>query len=416
MKVRNYTAIIFIFSICCHTYSQDFPISGDEVASMKSFDEGVTAFMKKWSVPGGQVAVCKDGRLVYSRGFGYGDLNGKEPVTTTNLFRIASVSKSITGVAIMKLIEEKKLSLDDKAFLILDDLTPLPGKKVDPRLYDITIRMLLEHVAGWTIEAGDRQVKFLRIAADAFGLPRPADQKTIIRYAIGDTLDLPPGTKYVYSNFGYNILGRVIEKVTGKTYEKYVQEDILKIAGITDMKIAKTRLTQRHINEVMYKGLPEMEPVWSVLDNEELQVAYPYGGDYFIEVMDSHGGWLSNAEDLVRFVTSVDTKTKRPHILKEETVELMLAEPLVKSQNPDDYYAKGWDYEPKTDSWWHAGALYGTSSFIFRFGNGVSIALVFNYLPMMQLGEYFGEMKNKLVPEALKGVTSWPEFDKFSDN
>jgi len=408
--MKKLLIIIFAVISFLHTgiFAQDLPISGDEVPQLKGFDVGVTAFMKKWNVPGGQVAVCKDGRLVYSRGFGYGDLNGKEPVNTKNMFRIASVSKPITGVAIMKLVEEKKLSLDDKAFRILDDLTPLPGKTVDPRLYDITIRMLLEHVAGWTIDAGDRQIKFLRIGADAFGLPRPADQKTIIRYAIGDTLDFTPGTKYSYSNFGYNILGRIIEKITGKTYERYVQEDILKTAGITDMQIAKTKLSQRLPNEVMYKGLPEMEPVWSVLDDDQMQVTYPYGGDFYIEVMDAHGGWLSNAEDLMKFVTSVDTKTKRPHILKDETVKLMLAEPLVKSLSPDEYYAKGWDYQASTDSWWHAGALFGTSSFIFRFGDGVSVALVFNYLPMTELGDYFTDMKGSLVPNAIKSVSEWP--------
>ncbi len=392
-------------------YSQDIPISGEEVVSLKSFDEGMVSFMKKWSVPGGQLAVCKDGRLVYSRGFGYGNLNNTEPVTTTNLFRIASVSKSITGVAIMKLIEDKKLSLDDKAFVILNDLTPPPGKTSDPRLYDITVNMLLEHVGGWTIDAGDRQINFLRAGADAFGLPRPSDQKTIIRYAIGDTLDFTPGTKYAYSNFGYNILGRIIEKVSGKSYEKYVQEEILKIAGITDMQIARTRLEGRLPNEVMYKGFPEMEPVWSVLDSDLFQVTFPYGGDFYIEVMDAHGGWLSRAEDLVKFVTSVDTKTNRPHILKEETVELMLAEPMLKSLNPDEYYAKGWDYEPKTDTWRHAGALFGTSSFILRYGNGVTIALVFNYLPMKQLGEYFSDMKDSMLVSALKNVKSWPEND-----
>ncbi len=413
MKRKIILIIYLIFIITLTIVSQDIPVSGDEVPALKSFDEGVTAFMKKWQIPAGQVAVCKDGKLVYSRGFGYGMLENTEPVNVTNMFRIASVSKSITGVAIMKLVEEKKLNLDDKAFLILDDLTPLPGKTADPRLYDITIRMLLEHVAGWTIEAGDRQVKYLRIAADAFGLPRPADTKTIIRYSISDTLDFTPGTKFVYSNFGYNILGRIIEKVTGKTYEKFVQDEILKPAGITDMLIAKTRLKDRLPDEVMYKGMPEMEPVWSVLDDEQMQVSYPYGGDFYIEVMDSHGGWLSNAEDLVKFVTSVDIKTNRPHILKDETVKLMLAEPLVKSLKPDEYYAKGWDYQESTDSWWHAGALFGTSSFIIRKGNGITAALIFNYIPMEKLGDYFTEMVSKLIPDAINGVTAWPESDMW---
>lgn len=418
-----------LFAICLallingNPFSQNIPKSGEEVPSLSSFDEAVIAFMKKWSIPGGQLAVCKNGRLVYSRGFGYGDLSNTEPVSIKNLFRIASVSKPITAVAIMKLVEEKKISLDEKAFVILNDITQLPGKKVDPRLNDVTIRMLLEHAGGWTTEAGDRQVKYLRMAADAFGLPRPADARTIIRYAIGDSLDFTPGTEYAYSNFGYNILGRIIEKVTGKTYEKYLQEDILSTAGITDMQIGKTRLKDRLPSEVMYND-DKIGLFWSLLDNEEQMVTFPYGANFYLEVMDSHGGWLSNAEDLVRFITSVDTKTKRPHILKDETVKLMFSEPLVKNGyaedrkskgltfKPDVYYAKGWIYEPSIDSWSHSGEIAGTSARILRTGDGVAVALIFNYISIFQMADYFKEME-MLVSEVPKGVTEWPEFDKW---
>jgi N-acyl-D-amino-acid deacylase len=369
--------------------------------------------MEKWGVPGGQLAVTKDGKLVYSRAFGYADRDNKIPNLPTNMMRIASVSKSITGVAVMKLIQDGKIKLSDKALDILNDFVPPGGKVVDPRWYDITVEMLLEHLGGFSLENGDRQVTYLRKAADAFGTPRPATAKQIVEYGMGEMLDFTPGTQYVYSNFGYNILGRIIEKVSGKTYEEYVQDDILAPMGISDMQIAKTRRKDKLPNEVIYYGDEQYEPMWSVLDDEVDQVNFPYGGDYFIEVMDAHGGWLTNAYDLTKFITSVNYATSRPHILTEETVKLMLAKPqFMADPNADHWYGKGWNNDV-TGEWSHAGALWGVSSFIIRYGNGVSVAVIFNYLPMMQFGKFFGELKFDLLSQIRDMKDSLPEGKEF---
>ncbi len=395
------------------SFSQSFPVSGTGAVELSLFEEKLIEFIRQWNLAGGQVAVCKDGRLVYSRAFGYADREDSIPVNTENLFRIASSSKPITAVAVMKLIEEGKLSLGDKAFSILSNLKPLPTATIDPRLYEVTVEMLLEHLGGWTLAKGDRQVIYLRKAADAFGLPRPASAETIIRYSMGDKLEFDPGTEYCYSNFGYNILGRIIEKVSGKSYEQFVMDEVLKPAGVNNMTLAKTRAIYRKPGEVNYYT-EDQEPYWSVLDEEEMQVTTAYGGDYFIEVMDSHGGWIANAESLAKFVTSVDTKTNRPHILSDSTVGIMLSEPLLKPvAGATEYYAKGWDYEPATDTWSHAGALAGCSSYLLRFGNGVTVTAVFNGLPMSKIGEYIVGLKNDVIREGLKSVTIWPEGDLF---
>lgn len=393
---------IFLFAIIIPFNLQaqdDFPISGDEVPVFNSIEDSLKALMKKWGIPGGQLAVVKDGKLVYSRAFGYADRDNKIPISTDNMMRIASVSKSITGVAIMKLVQEGKLKLTDKALDILNDFSPPGGTIKDPRWREITVEQLLEHLGGFSLENGDKQVTYLRKAADAFGTPRPATARQIVEYGMGEMLDFDPGTQYVYSNFGYNILGRIIEKVTGKTYEKYVQEEILAPAGVTDMQIAKTRMRDKLPSEVIYYGDEQYEPMWSVLDDEVDQVNFPYGGDYFIEVMDSHGGWLSNAVDLLKFVTSTDYTTDRPHILTKETVELMLAKPqFMADPNADHWYGKGWNSDV-TGEWSHAGALWGVCSFIIRYGNGVSVAVIFNYLPMMQFGKFIGELKYDMLSQ-----------------
>src|SRR5688572_7389635 len=115
------------------------PMTGRAAPELAGLDAMMGALMTRWSLPGGQLAVARDGRLVLNRGYGLGDVEGNTPVEPTALFRIASTSKPITVVAILGLLEEGRLSLDDRAFRLLDDLLPPAHAAVEPRLYDITI-------------------------------------------------------------------------------------------------------------------------------------------------------------------------------------------------------------------------------------------------------------------------------------
>src|SRR5262245_19433062 len=103
---------------------QQIPITGTEVPVMKSYDQVITDFMRKLSIPGGAVAVMRSGKLIYARGFGYADVENKTLVQPDALFRIASVSKTITATAVMKLVEEGKLRLDDRVAPFIANLTP----------------------------------------------------------------------------------------------------------------------------------------------------------------------------------------------------------------------------------------------------------------------------------------------------
>jgi CubicO group peptidase (beta-lactamase class C family) len=127
----------------------EIPITGAQVPGMASYDQTITDFMRKLSIPGGAVAVMRDGMLIYARGFGYADVENKTLVQPDALFRIASVSKTITASAIMKLVEEGKLTLGDRVAPLIAHLTPAPGATVDSRWEQITIRHLLNHAGGW---------------------------------------------------------------------------------------------------------------------------------------------------------------------------------------------------------------------------------------------------------------------------
>src|SRR6185503_12295802 len=208
---------------------QEIPVSGTAVPGMAWYDKVIPDLMRKYKIPGGAVAVVRDGKLIYARGFGYADVENKTPVEPDALFRIASVSKLITSAAVMTLIEEGKLKLDDRVAPLIADLTPAPGATIDPRWEQITIRQLLDHTGGWDRDkpGGFDPMFVSAIAAAAVGAPAPASAETIIRYMKGKPLDFDPGAKFVYSNFGYCILGRVIERLGGMKYAEFVRTRVL---------------------------------------------------------------------------------------------------------------------------------------------------------------------------------------------
>ncbi len=231
----------------------DLPTSGQFYPALQSFDEAVTGFMKRHEIPGGALAVLQDGRLLYARGYGFADRERKTVVQPTSLFRLASVSKPITAVAIMTLVEKKKLELDAKVLELLK-LEPFlkADQQEDPRIRNITVRHLLQHSAGWNRDkSGDIMFKHFQIAKD-MGIPSPPDHTSLIRWGLGQPLDTEPGKAYAYSNFGFCILGRVIEKVSGMTYEDYVRLNVLAPMGITGMRIGAGHLSERAENEVCY--------------------------------------------------------------------------------------------------------------------------------------------------------------------
>ncbi len=215
------------------------PVTGSADADLASIDEFMLAFLREHEVPGASVAIAKDNRLVYARGFGEADKQLGLAVQPNMRFRIASISKPITAVAILRLIELGLLRLDDNPFAVLKIALPADA---DPRLRKITVRHLLHHTAGW-----DRALSFdpmFRpiIIAKALNVPAPAKPNDVIKYMLNQPLDFDPGVRYAYSNFGYCILGRLIEKASGQDYENFVRKEILTPLGMKDTQLTAVRL------------------------------------------------------------------------------------------------------------------------------------------------------------------------------
>jgi CubicO group peptidase (beta-lactamase class C family) len=393
----------------------EIPISGAAVPGMQPYEQSVRDLMKKYGIPGGAVAVVRDGKLFYARGFGYADLEHKTPVQPDAQFRIASVSKPITAVAVMKLVEEGKLKLDDHVAPLIAHLNPAPGATVDPRWEQITIRHLLNHTGGWDrakpnggFDPMDRPV----VAAAAVNAPAPASAETIIRYMKGMPLDFNPGERHVYSNFGYAILGRVIERLSGMRYEDYVRARVLQPVGANRTRSGKTRLNDALPDEVRYyvSGMGLNAPMVPSVFPGGGTVPLNYGG-YHLEAMDASGAWVSSTVDLLRFTVSVDGRASPPDILSAGSVEEMTSSGATVCADGACYYAAGWLVRPVQSgaTWWHGGDLPGTKSILVRSYYNISWVALFNTgVPNTFVGEL-----DAALWQALNGITSFPTLDLF---
>ena len=386
--------------------------SSHAIANLPTFDTWIESFLDQWGIPGAGVAVALDGRLVYARGYGFADIDTQEPVKAEHRFRIASVSKPITGAAVMQLVEQGQLGLDDPAFDLLDHLEPPVGSSPDPRLASITIRNLLEHSGGWDRDASFDPMFIPYQAAEAVGAPAPATAETVIRYMLGQPLDFNPATDYAYSNFGYAVLGRVIEEVSGMPFEDYMQSEFLSPMGITRMEVAETRVSGRKEQEVRYYDLSG-STAFSVFPGDGI-VPTPYGA-FHIEAMDAHGGWIASPVDLMRFITSVDGREDRADVISFATVSDMIARPALDYWQSSQYwYAKGWSvrFAGNDRNWWHTGLLAGTTTVMVRAYNGFSWVILVN----ASATDFCCAMLNamdQLMWDAVGSVGQWPTHDLF---
>lgn len=371
--------------------------------SMQGLDHQIESFMKKWNIVGASVAVVKDERLIYSKGFGYADQEKEVKVEPKHLFRVASVSKLITATAVMKLVEENLVNLDDTVFGmngILDD--EKFQKFTDQRVLNITVRNLLNHTSGWTNKKGDPMFQNLKIAEE-MDSDLPLNIETITRYVLKNRkLDYVPGQKSVYSNFGYALLGLIIEETSGRPYETYVVEQVLNPLGIYDMHLGRSLPEYRYENEVRYYGLKGERKVLSSFGTGEKVPKY-YGGNA-IETLGAAGGWVATPTELMKLVVAIDGFQLREDILSKESVQEM-------TKSSRWIRPFGWTGTDNNGYWWRTGTLSGTSVLLKREQNGLSWMLVINTTP--KYGARFPIQINKTMIRGLATIDNWPTYDLF---
>jgi CubicO group peptidase (beta-lactamase class C family) len=346
----------------------------DELAAMNKV---VTDFMAVWGAPGASVAITKDGRLVYAKGFGSANTSSQEAVTVHHRFRIASVSKPMTSATLMRLHDLGMVSISDHVFGAGARLGTTYGTQpYGVNIDQITVQNLLEHTGGaWPNDGTDPM--FAQSAMN---------HAQLISWVLDNhPLTSVPGTHFAYSNFGYCVLGRVVEQVTGMPYATAVQHFILAPAGISGMSIGGNTLADRQPLEVTYYGQGGEDPY-------NLQV----------QRMDSHGGWIATPIDLMRFAVRIDAFSTKADLLTPASIATMTT-PSTTNTN----YAKGWAVNG-APNWWHNGNLPGTSSILVRTASGFCWAALVNTRRAGIDGALDSMMWN-----IIGKVTLWPGHDLF---
>ncbi|KUG05869.1 serine hydrolase domain-containing protein [Solirubrum puertoriconensis] len=371
-------------------------------------DAAVQRFMQRWKIPGATVAISRQGKLVYSRGFGHANLERTESMQPSHLLRVASVSKPVTAVAIMKLAEDGQVQLTRKAFGPDGYLnTPYyTGVIEDERIYDITVQQLLEHTAGWNRNAGvdgfssSDPIDFPLHVAAVMQVPNPVPDSTLVRYLLGKGLNFTPGSRFAYSNIGYIVLGKIIERVTGQPYEAWVRRNILEPSGVREAHLGHNLLADKLEREAEYFSKDYKESCYGT----GKRVLYPYGG-WNLEAMNAHGGWLFSARDLVRLMLAVDGSPTRPDLLLPATIDTMIT-----SHEPNHRYAKGWLVNKDRTTWWHTGSLDGTASCVVRTASGYTWAILLN--ARSTTNRFWNDLE-ELGWECINSTNTWPAYDLF---
>jgi CubicO group peptidase (beta-lactamase class C family) len=348
-------------------------------SQLQAIDKTVSDLMASSKAPGLSLAISTHGRLVFAKGYGLADQGAGTPVTTSSLFRIASVTKPFTATGILKLFEAHHFKLTDHVFgpgsILGTEFTSHPK---DARVNDITLEQVLSHTAGlWPNDANDPMFQ-------NYGMSRA---QLITSTLEGRMLASKPGTTYAYSNFGFLVLGRVIEKVTGQSYESWMKANVLSPLGIHDMRIAGSTQGDRAAGEVVYYS-----------SNGD-----PYGVD--VARMDSHGGWIATPVDLVRFLVHLDGFPGPADILSPNS-ETLMTTPTAPSIAAGFPYGFGLAINTAGNNWWHNGSLPGTQSILVRTPGDMVWAAVVN---SRDNSPDIDGMMWKINGE----ITSWPEIDLF---
>lgn len=367
-----------------------------------SFDSRMEAFIKKWNIAGASVAIAKDERLVFAKAYGFADRELKIATEPYHLFRVASVSKLVTAVGIMKLVEMGKLALDSRVFGvdgILNDSAFL--NYVDKRVELITVKQLLEHSAGWTPRYGDHMF-MPGVVAQKLNKPLPVSVDDIIVFALMHRLHFQPDSQSSYSNLGYAVLGKVIEKVTETDYESYIRKEVLFPLGIFDMRLGRSFLSERFENEVKYYE-PDSTMVVEDFRGTGTMVSRTYGGND-IYTLGAAGGWIASASDLMKLMLSIDGNSQIRDILSSESI-MTMTQPECPLKSP-----LGWR-KIKGNAWIRTGTLASVSALMVHQADGISYVVLLNSGTWK--GADFTVEIERQISNYIETIAHWPDYNLF---
>ena len=331
--------------------------------SLKRMDREVDRFRRRWGLAGLSLAVTRNDSLVYAKGYGHADRDSLLPMDASTTMRIASVSKLITAVAVMHLVDKGILGLDSRVFgpegIIRDTL--IANAVTDKRVFDITVDHLLQHSAGFSQRAGDPMFTTADIVSnnDLSTAPTPDE---LMRIVLRRRLGAAPGSWRSYSNFGYFVLSQVVEHATGIPYYTYVTDSVLTPMGAFKTRPAGNYRHQRHDDEAVYYGpdtvkIPEFNGSGRMVDRV-------YGGNN-IHGLYGAGGWTSTPADLARIVAGIDGNGGLEDFLSPRAIALM-----TEARDDGPNLARGWSDTDVYGKWTRTGTLASTHALVIRYPQG----------------------------------------------
>jgi serine beta-lactamase-like protein LACTB len=295
------------------------------VRQISSIDSTINELMMRTLTPGVSVAVTEDKNIIWSKGYGKADLENDIPAKSNTVYRLASVSKPITAVAIMQLVEQRKIDLDSP---IQKYIPSFPKKK-----YPITTRQLLGHLSGVRHYRGE----------DEFNMEPFKNLTEGLEVFKSDSLMHKPETQFTYSTYGYVLLGVIIESVSGIDYVDYLKENIFKRCG----------MNQTYSDEPM-EIIRHRARFYDIVDGKMVNARYINSSFRW-----PGGGLLSTSEDLARFAIALQSgQLVKPLTLREMVTTLKTADGKVTN------YGLGWitGLSKYPEAYWHGGIQPGATT------------------------------------------------------
>jgi CubicO group peptidase (beta-lactamase class C family) len=392
--LKSITMSFMAISIAATASAQrQWTVTGQEVPELAAVDQMMREIMQENDIRGGSVAVAKDGRLVYARGFTW-DQPGVEPVHPTTLFRIGSIAKSITSVAIHQLIKQGLLT---HSTLVQPNLglQPPPGRSADPLFGSVTVDHFLTHTSG--MYAHDPYTVIDVVTAE-LAIETPPTKREITSFMPTVPFFFEPETSWDYNNYGYIMLGMLAEQVTGCDFPEYVFDNIFRPIGVSRARMPHSLPTELAPTETAYDGV---------------------NGNAYTEIAENSfaaGLMVMSAPDLARLYSSLFDHPEASGLLDNQTFEEMLSIPFAAGEELG--YGRGWVNEDffinsgHTIGWLtnpndthqihsHSGGGLGVHTLALWRSDGIVFVWFTNKDPVVETIDF---------PE----ITSWPDHDLWA--
>jgi CubicO group peptidase (beta-lactamase class C family) len=368
--------------------------TGLDVPELAAVDDLMRDMMDEHDIRHVTAAITKDGRLVYARGFTWDEAD-VEPIEPTALFRIGSIGKAIASLATHRLIDDGALTHETEVQPILG-IEALPGESVDPLFDEVTVDNLLTHTGG--MYSDDNIYTVSDAVASATGEGPPCTQNEILSYIMSHPFIFDPGTSWDYNNYGYMMLDRLVDSMTGRHFADFVNEEFFHRVGVGRARIAHQLESEAYPTEVDYDGL-EGDPYSPPLESSI-----------------AAGGWVMTAPDLARLWSVVFDEPDAGGLLDPTTREAMFEAPFAVSEQLE--YYRGWFGEQFIDGMnvslgWlsdpddefvlrgHSGGGSGIANHAFWHSDNIVLVVFSNKDPIAD---------DFLFPE----ITTWPDHDLWS--